>query len=277
MADAVCQESEPDREPPLLAVRDLSVRFPVRGSAFASRGWTTVLNGVNLDVPRGGALGIVGESGSGKTTLGRAILRLQTAWRGSVRFDGTDVLTAQGPTLKSLRRRMQIIFQDPGGSLNPRMRIGAIVGEPLVVHAICKDREERLRRVGSLLGRVGLESEAAARWAHEFSGGQRQRIMIARALATEPELLVCDEPTSALDVSVQAQIINLLSDLREQLGLSMLFISHDIAVVAHMCETIAVMKDGRIIERGSRERVLDSPHEGYTRALLEAVPEARVR
>ncbi len=251
--------------PPLLDVRglivDLGARPPRR-----------VVNGVSLHIQRGECLGLVGESGSGKTTVGRAILRLIEPTAGSVMFDGVDVLAARGAALRALRRRMQIVFQDPAGSLNPRLRIGAAIAEPIEVHGLARGAAAVRARVAELLAQVGLEPAAAARYPHEFSGGQRQRIAIARALATGPDLLVCDEPTSALDVSVQAQVLNLLCELRARLGLSLLFISHDMAVIRHMCERVMVMKDAAIVEEGARDDVLSRPGHAYTRELLEAVP-----
>jgi ABC-type glutathione transport system ATPase component len=215
---------------------------------------------------------LVGESGCGKTTAGRAILRLIEPISGTVMLGDEDVASATPGRLRRLRREMQIVFQDPAGSLNPRMRIGEIVGEPLRVHGLARGRRELRVRAGELLARCGLPDAAVMdRYPHEFSGGQKQRIAIARSLATGPRLLVCDEPTSALDVSIQAQILNLLKDLRRDLGLSMLFISHDMGVVGHMCDRIAVMRAGRIVEMGASAEVISSPREAYTRELLAAV------
>jgi len=277
--------------PPLLRVEDLHTHFP--GHGFRAEPVRAV-DGVSFEIAPGEALGLVGESGSGKTTVGRTILRLIPATGGRVVFDpqagsredeslppevreapsktAVEVFGASGADLRRLRRQMQIIFQDPGGSLDPRMRVGSIVAEPLVVHGVA-DRAELVRRVITLLARVGLGPDTASRYPHEFSGGQRQRIGIARAIALEPRLIVCDEPTSALDVSIQAQIINLLKDLQRDLGLSYLFISHDMGVVAHVCDRIAVMREGKIVEAGERDRVLNAPEHEYTKALLEAVPE----
>lgn len=259
----------------LLRVRDLKVHFPIRtGVLQRVTGHVKAVDGVSYDVARGETLGLVGESGCGKTTVGRAILRLIEPTGGSVNFDGEDVLAASGDSLKSLRRRMQIIFQDPAGSLNPRMTVGRAIAEPLLVHGLCATRREARERVERLLDRCGMPKSSAARYPHEFSGGQRQRVAIARALALEPRFIVCDEPTSALDVSVQAQILNLLCDLRDQMGLSYLFISHDMAVVRHIADRVAVMKGGRIVEQGGRDEVLERPTQAYTRALLDAVPVA---
>jgi ABC-type microcin C transport system duplicated ATPase subunit YejF len=251
----------------LLTVRNLGVEFTSGGRAIR------VVDGVSFALRRAATLGLVGESGSGKTTVARAVLRLIPAAPGSsVVFDGVDVLTAPRAAVRAFRRQAQIIFQDPGGSLNPRMRVGSIVGEGLVVHRLARSREDLRRRVASLLERCGLPADAADRFPHEFSGGQRQRIAIARALAIEPRLVVCDEPTSALDASIQAQILNLLKDLQRDLGLAYLFISHDLAVVRHMCDAVAVMLKGRIVESGPVEEVIDRPRHPYTRALLAAVP-----
>jgi len=236
-------------------------------------GYNRAVDGVTLSVGRGETLGLVGESGCGKSTLGRAILRLIPATSGQVRFDGQDVLAARGAKLKALRRQMQIVFQDPGGSLNPRMRIGAIVSEPLEVHGLVKTKDEARARVRELLEMCGLKGDAADRYPHEFSGGQKQRIAIARALALRPRFIVCDEPTSALDVSIQSQILNLLADLRDKFGLSYLFISHDMAVIQHLADRVAVMLRGKIVEEGTRDEVLGNPKHAYTKALLSAVPE----
>jgi ABC-type oligopeptide transport system ATPase subunit len=257
---------------PLLRVRDLCVHFPVRGGVLRRvRHFAKAVDGVSFDIVRGQSLGLVGESGCGKTTVGRAILRLIRATSGDVQLDGQRIFQLQPNALRQLRRQMQIIFQDPGGSLNPRMRVGQIVAEPLEVHGLAKGVTLR-KQVETLIERCGLPREAATRYPHEFSGGQRQRIAIARALALQPKLIVCDEPTSALDVSVQAQILNLLKDLQEEFGLSYLFISHDIAVVHHMCDQVAVMYGGKIVEQGKCDVVIHSPHHEYTKKLLAAVP-----
>jgi ABC-type oligopeptide transport system ATPase subunit len=260
-------------ESPLLRVEGLSVHFPMGGSG---RSVIRAVDGVSFEIRAGETLGLVGESGSGKTTVGRAILRLQQPTAGRVLFRGKDVLGAGRAELRRLRRDMQIVFQDPASSLNPRMRIGEIVAEPLIVHGMAGDPRSLERRVGELLERCGLNAAAATRYPHEFSGGQRQRVGIARALALKPKFIVCDEPTSALDVSVQAQIINLLTDLQAELGLSYLFISHDMNVIQHVCRRIAVMLKGKIVEVGERDQVLEKPAHEYTRALLGAVPKARV-
>ncbi len=262
---------------PLLEVVGLETHFPIRrGILQRTVGHVKAVDGVSFHLRRGETLGLVGESGCGKTTVGRTVLRLIPATGGKVLFDGQSVFD-QGPgAMRQLRRQMQIIFQDPGGSLNPRMRVGRIVGEPLEVHGMASGDELR-HRVETLLERCGLWRAAADRYPHEFSGGQRQRIGIARALALEPRLIVCDEPTSALDVSIQSQILNLLSDLQDEFGLAYLFISHDMAVIHHICDRIAVMWNGTIVEEGSRDDVIARPRHAYTKALLSAVPEADPR
>jgi len=264
-------------EPVILDVRGLRTYFPIR-KGFLQRvvGHHKAVDGVSFTIRRGETLGLVGESGCGKTTVGRTILALQQATGGEVLFEGKDVFRQDSASMRRLRRDMQIIFQDPGGSLNPRMRVGSIVGEPLEVHGMASGDELR-ERVEALLERCGLWRAAADRYPHEFSGGQRQRIGIARALALQPKLIVCDEPTSALDVSVQSEILNLLADLQQQFGLSYLFISHDMAVIHHICNRIAVMKDGKIVEEGSREDVIGNPQHPYTKRLLLAVPECDPR
>ncbi len=267
-------ENKATQSQPLLEVENLKTYFPIRtGLLQRVTDHFRAVDGVSFTVGRGETLGLVGESGCGKTTVGRTLLRLIPATDGRVTFDGKDVFRASGSQLQRLRRDMQIVFQDPAGSLNPRMRIAAIVGEPLVIHGMVKDKAELRERVETLLERCGMPRAAADRYPHEFSGGQRQRIGIARALALEPKFIVCDEPTSALDVSIQAQIINLLTDLQSEFGLSYLFISHDMAVIQHVCQRIAVMYKGKIVEEGSREAIIENPQHLYTRSLLSAVPE----
>jgi len=264
----------PDAPEPLLDVRDLKTYFPVRtGLLQRVTDHVRAVDGITFSLAKGETLGLVGESGCGKTTVGRTILRLIPHTSGSVVFEGQDVFKLRGQALKRMRRDMQIIFQDPAGSLNPRMRIAAIVGEPLVVHGLVKDKSQLRHEVEQLLVRCGMPKQAADRYPHEFSGGQRQRIGIARALALQPKFIVCDEPTSALDVSIQAQIINLLSDLQSEFGLSYLFISHDMAVIQHVCRNIAVMYRGKIVEHGPREQIIEDPRHKYTQSLLSAVPE----
>jgi ABC-type microcin C transport system duplicated ATPase subunit YejF len=260
---------------PLLDVQNLRVHFPLRAGVLRpGRGQVKAVEAVSFALEPGQTLGLVGESGCGKTTVGRAVLRLVAATAGRVMFDGTSLFDLGRRELRIMRRSMQIIFQDPGGSLNPRMQVGSIVGEPLEVHGLARGRQLRTR-VQELLDRCGLvpAAGAASRYPHEFSGGQRQRIAIARALALRPRLIVCDEPTSALDVSIQSQILNLLKDLQDEFGLSYLFISHDIAVVHHMCDRIAVMLDGRIIEQGDCDSIIKRPQHRYTQALLAAAPQ----
>ncbi len=267
----------PQQGQPLLEVRDLQTYFPIKkGILQRTIGHHKAVDGVSFHIRRGETLGLVGESGCGKTTVGRTVLCLQPATGGKVYFEGKDVFSLGAASMRQLRRDMQIIFQDPGGSLNPRMRVGGIVGEPLEVHGMAKGEELR-ERVEALLERCGLWRAAIDRYPHEFSGGQRQRIGIARALALQPKLIVCDEPTSALDVSVQSQILNLLADLQGEFGLSYLFISHDMAVIHHVCDRIAVMKDGKIVEEGTRDEVIEAPRHPYTRRLLLAVPECDPR
>lgn len=259
---------------PLLVVDGLKTYFPIRSGLLQRvTDHFKAVDGVSFHIGEGETLGLVGESGCGKTTVGRTLLRLLPATGGRVLFNGHDVFAASGSELQKLRRDMQIVFQDPAGSLNPRMRIAAIVGEPLIIHGLVSDKSELRERVESLLERCGMPRAAADRYPHEFSGGQRQRIGIARALALEPKFIVCDEPTSALDVSIQAQVINLLMDLQEEFGLSYLFISHDMAVIQHVCKRIAVMYKGKIVEEGSREQIIGDPRHRYTQSLLSAVPE----
>lgn len=259
--------------PPLLEVRELHVHFPVRGGILRRKiGEVRAVDGVSFRVERGQTVGLVGESGSGKTTLGRAILKLLPATSGHVLFEGREILPLPERRFRPLRRRMQIIFQDPFGSLNPRMTCGAIIREALEIHFPAMRPAEREQEVARLLELVGLRPEMARRFPHEFSGGQRQRIGIARALAVRPDFLVCDEPVSALDVSVQAQIVNLLADLQEKLGIAYLFIAHDLAVVEHLSDVVLVMHRGQIVEQGPPEDIYARPQHPYTRTLLDAVP-----
>ena len=266
--------SETDEQAaPLLDVQELCTYFPIRSGVFQRiRGVVKAVDGVSFHINEGETLGLVGESGCGKTTVGRTILRLIPATSGRVLYRGRNLLDLPGSEMRRLRREMQIIFQDPVGSLNPRMRIGRIVGEPLAVHGLARGDQLR-ERVGDLLQRCGLWRGAADRFPHEFSGGQRQRIGIARALALQPKLIICDEPTSALDVSVQSQILNLLAELQDDFKLSYLFISHDMAVIHHVCDRIAVMFNGRIVEQSSRNEIINDPQHAYTKALLSAVPQ----
>ena len=261
-----------DARKPLLEVRNLKTYFPVkRGLLKTQVGNVKAVDDVSFTVGHGETLGLVGESGCGKSTVGRSILRLIPATAGHVLFDGEDVLAAGSSRMKQLRRQMQIIFQDPGGSLNPRMTVGRIVGEPLKVHKICAGQELE-DRVQDLLKKVGLQPEHMHRYPHEFSGGQKQRIGIARALALEPKFIVCDEPVSALDVSVQSQVLNLMQDLKDEFNLSYLFIAHNLAVVEHFCDRIAVMYLGKIVEVADRDTLYRNPLHPYTKALLSAAP-----
>jgi oligopeptide/dipeptide ABC transporter ATP-binding protein len=254
-------------------VRDLAVHFPVRRGFWQRRvGTVRAVDGVSFDVEAGTTLGLVGESGCGKSTTGRAILRLVDATAGQVEVRGRDVLGLRGGALREARRDMQMVFQDPYASLNPRMTVFDILAEPLRVHGIARRDADALPRVRALLDQVGLAGSYLRRYPHEFSGGQRQRIGIARAIALEPKLVVADEPVSALDVSIQAQIVNLLVDLQERLGLTYVFVAHDLAVVRHVSEQIAVMYLGRIVERAPTARVFGDPRHPYTRALLSAIP-----
>ena len=258
---------------PLLEVRNLKVHFPLRGGVLQRKtGVFKAVDDVSFTVPAGKTVGLVGESGSGKTTIGRTLVKLIPATSGEALWKGRDILPMTEREFRPLRRRIQYIFQDPFGSLNPRMTVGAIIGEAFEIHFPELDREARRERVASLLERVGLKAAMAERHPHEFSGGQRQRIGIARALAVGPEFLICDEPVSALDVSVQAQIVNLLQDLQEELGLSLLFIAHDLAVVEHISDSVIVLNRGRIVESGPAREVLGNPVDPYTRELLAAVP-----
>ena len=259
--------------PPLMEVRDLKVHFPVRSGLL--RRQTDVfkaVDGVSFSVPAGKTVGLLGESGSGKTTIGRTLVKLLAATAGEVLWKGADILPMSEREFRPLRRRIQYIFQDPFGSLNPRMTISKIIGEALEIHFKEMRPSERDDRVAALLQRVGLRSEMGSRFPHEFSGGQRQRIGIARALAVEPEFLICDEPVSALDVSVQAQIVNLLQDIQQELGLAMLFIAHDLAVVEHVSDSVLVLHRGKIVDAGVTGEVLQAPRNSYTRELLAAVP-----
>jgi oligopeptide/dipeptide ABC transporter ATP-binding protein len=257
---------------PLVEARALRKYFPVgRNLLGRPRAVVHAVEEVSLEIAAGETVGLVGESGCGKSTLGRLLLRLLEPTSGDVRFDGRSLLELSPRELRGMRRAMQIIFQDPYGSLNPRMRVASIVGEGLAIHHI-GTRQERRERVRELLELVGLPADAAARYPHEFSGGQRQRVGIARALAVEPRFIVADEAVSALDVSIQAQILNLLQELKQRLGLTLLFISHDLRVVEHLSDRVAIMYLGRIVEIGPRDLVYGDPHHPYTKALLSAVP-----
>lgn len=257
----------------LVRVENLKMYFPITKGVLLQRqvGAIKAVDGVSFDIRKGETLGLVGESGCGKSTTGRAILQLYRPTDGRVYFNNTELTTLKGEGLRRMRRNMQIIFQDPYASLNPRMTVGSIIGEPLAVHGLAQGKELQ-NRVQELLSLVGLNPYFVNRYPHEFSGGQRQRIGIARALAVQPDFIVCDEPISALDVSIQAQIINLLEDLQEQFSLTYLFIAHDLSVVRHISDRVAVMYLGKIVELADRNELYVNPRHPYTRALLSAVP-----
>jgi len=259
---------------PLLEVKDLRVWFPVHSGLLRQHtGDIKAVDGVSFKVEPGQTVGLVGESGSGKTTVGRALLKLTPATSGEVLFEGKNVLPMSESQFRPLRREMQMIFQDPFGSLNPRMTCGAIIGEALTIHFKELSASERNDRVAQLLNQVGLKPEMARRYPHEFSGGQRQRIGIARALAVKPRFIVCDEAVSALDVSVQAQIVNLLNDLQEELGISYLFIAHDLAIVQHISDYVLVMHKGQVVEAATSYEIYENPQHEYTKTLLAAAPQ----
>jgi oligopeptide transport system ATP-binding protein len=257
----------------LLEVRDLVKHYPVSSGLFGRQvGVVRAVDGVSFTIRRGETLGLVGESGCGKTTTGRCILQLERPTSGSVRFEGQELTTLGPDALRAVRRRIQVIFQDPYSSLNPRMTVTQIVGEPLLVHDLVQGADAQAARVQELLRQVGLLPQHGRRYPHELSGGQRQRVGIARALSLEPSLIVCDEPVSALDVSIQAQIINLLEDLQQELGLTYLFVAHDLSVVRHISDRVAVMYLGRVVEIADRQSLYETPRHPYTKALLSAVP-----
>jgi len=255
----------------LVEVKNLKIYFAAGGGLSIKKEAVRAVDGVSLYVNKGEVLGLVGESGCGKTTCGKAILRLIEPTGGNIYFDGHDITHLKGKSLLKVRRRMMLIYQDPFGSLDPRMTVGATIAEPMIVHHLVS-KEDRENKVIELMGKVGLTPEQIDRYPHEFSGGQRQRIGIARALATSSEFIVADEPVSALDVSIQAQIINLLKDLRQEFGLTLLFVAHDLSVIKHMCDRIAVMYLGKIVEMTSKKELFDNPKHPYTEALLSAIP-----
>ena len=258
----------------LLEVKNLQVHYPVKHGIFSRvKAHVRAVDGVNFSVAPGETLGLVGESGCGKTTLGRAIVKLVEPTAGQIIFNGEDIAGLSGAQLRARRRKFQMIFQDPYGSLNPRMNVGQIIGEAIDIHRLADSPSTRQKRILELLQSVGLDPSHAHRYPHEFSGGQRQRIGIARALAVEPELIVCDEPVSALDVSVQAQIINLLQDLQQQRGIAYLFIAHDLAVVEHISRRVMVMYLGKVVELAEARTIVSAPKHPYTQALISAVPE----
>jgi peptide/nickel transport system ATP-binding protein/oligopeptide transport system ATP-binding protein len=261
---------------PLIEVRDLVKEFPIKGSYLVRRqlGAVHAVDGVSFDVMRGETFGIVGESGCGKSTTARLLLRLLEPTSGSVRFEGREIATLGAKDVKPLRREMQMIFQDPYSSLNPRRTVGSIISEPFAIHRMHEGKGERKRVVQELMDTVGLNPEHYNRYPHEFSGGQRQRIGVARALALKPKLIVADEPVSALDVSIQAQILNLLRDLQRELGLTLIFIAHDLSVVRHMCDRVAVMYLGKVVELAESQQLYSHPRMPYTGALMSAVPVA---
>ena len=257
----------------LLEVRDLVKKFPIHGGILSREvGNVHAVSGVSLQIRKGETLGLVGESGCGKSTLGRCLLRLLQPTSGQVYFKGQNITEIGQGELRKLRRQIQIIFQDPYASLNPRMTVEDILSEPLEIHKLCRSKQEKRERIYKLLDLCGLRRESIVRYPHEFSGGQRQRICIARALAVEPQFIVCDEPVSALDVSIQTQIINLMQDLQKELGLTYLFIAHDLKVVEHISTRVAVMYLGKIVELADAEALYSDPKHPYTRALLSAIP-----
>ena len=246
--------------------------FPIKKWFFEKQNYVKAVDDVTLTLYRGETLGIVGESGCGKSTMARTLLRLIEPTDGEIIYDGKDLRAMKGSELRGLRKHMQIVFQDPYSSLHPRMKIGEIIAEPMLISGLYKSKAECMPRIRELLDMVGLDQTYVDRYPHEFSGGQRQRIVIARALATNPELLICDEPVSALDVSVRAQVLNLLEELQEKLNLTYMFISHDLSVVEHLCDRVAIMYLGQLMEIGTVDQIYDNPRHPYTQALLSAIP-----
>jgi peptide/nickel transport system ATP-binding protein len=274
-AETKAPESKPREKTPetVLEVNDIRKHFAILGGLFSTvKGFVYAVDGVSFSIARGETLSLVGESGCGKSTVGKAILRLFTLTSGQVILKGERIDELSASALRPLRQRMQVVFQDPFSSLNPRMRVRDILAEPITNFGLATKTADIDARIGKLMDRVGLPRDAVNRWPHEFSGGQRQRIGIARALAAEPDIIICDEAVSALDVSVKAQIVNLLGDLQQELGLALLFISHDLAIVEHMTHRVAVMYLGKIVEMGTRDQIFAAPMHPYTQALLSAVP-----
>lgn len=258
---------------PLLHVQDLIKYFPIRGGILSRvRKWVRAVDGVNFLLPKGATLGLVGESGCGKSTIAKAVLRLIEPSSGQILFQGEDILKMTASRMRLLRRKIQIVFQDPYASLNPRMTVESTIGEPLAVHKLYHGCKERRKRIAYLLEKVGLSSDIIKRYPHEFSGGQRQRIGIARALSLNPDLIVADEPVSALDVSVRAQVINLFQDLQEEFGLSYLFIAHDLSLIRHISDYVVVMYLGKLVEKAEVERIFETPLHPYTQCLISAAP-----
>ena len=261
-----------DNKQILVEAKNIRKWFPIKKWFFEKQAYVKAVDDVTLNLYRGETLGIVGESGCGKSTMARTLLRLIEPTDGEIIYDGMDLRAMKGKELRKLRSRMQIVFQDPYSSLNPRMKIGEIISEPMIISGMKKNQAECMDRVYELLDMVGLDPTYVDRFPHEFSGGQRQRIVIARAIATNPELLICDEPVSALDVSVRAQVLNLLEELQEKLNLTYMFISHDLSVVEHLCDRVAIMYLGQLMELGTVDQIYDNPSHPYTQALLSAIP-----
>jgi peptide/nickel transport system ATP-binding protein/oligopeptide transport system ATP-binding protein len=278
VAASEVEASGPRVGEPIMEVRDLVKHFPIRSGFFGRQvAAVQAVDGVSFDVLRGETLGLVGESGCGKSTTARLLLRLMAPTSGSIRFEGREIANLKGAPLKALRREMQMIFQDPYSSLNPRKTVGSIIADPFSIHGMLTGKGERKKAVQGLMDTVGLNPEHYNRYPHEFSGGQRQRIGVARALALKPKVIVADEPVSALDVSIQAQVLNLLRDLQRELGITLIFIAHDLSVVRHMCDRVAVMYLGRVVELANSDQLYAHPRMPYTGALMSAVPVADPR